>query len=159
MVQKSLFLRATVDPEADIQRGFSGVHNSWINSLDEKEDAIEEAYPDGCSDLPEPRQDSVTGWWCWQPENGLSAFAFHDSSSYQEAMKRVANYGRHLGCVALFAASDYDARLGADGEDLFRNGQFLGWLDLGADYGDVENLLKAHGMQVLAQDEGSAYKP
>lgn len=130
------FLRATLDPEGDITRGFSGVYNSWVSDYEDIAEALEECYPDGDEGLLPPRQDPVTGDWCWDPESGLSAFAFHDESTFRQAMDRVTSYGRHIGEVGVFVSEDYELRSGADGEDLFRPGAFVGWLRLEASYED-----------------------
>ncbi len=133
------FVRATLDPEADLKRGFSGVYNAWCDNLSDIPDAIED-----CTEvnLPTPRQDPVTGWWCWQWEDGLSSFALDDEATFKQAMDRVLSYGEHLGCVALFEADDFDIGKGSDREDLFRDGRFLGWLEFTATFEDVQRLGK-----------------
>ena len=62
---RRFFLRATVDPEGDIRRGFSGVYNAWVDREEQIPEAIEETYPDGANHLLPPRRDPATGWWCW----------------------------------------------------------------------------------------------
>lgn len=154
-----LFLRASVDPEADLRRGFSGVYNSWVDHPSEIEEAVLEAYPDGAAHLPPPRRDPVTGWWCWEPEDGISAFGFEDAEGYAGAMARVLPYGAHLGCLALFAADDFSPGAGADGEDLFRDGTFLGWLRPDDPYERAAALLDSHKPAEAVGDEPDAGAP
>lgn len=47
-------------------------------------------------------------------------------------MERVHGYAAHLGQVAVFQSLDFDIGKGADGEDVFRDGEFMGFVELGA---------------------------
>lgn len=134
--RRIFFVRGTLDPHADLIRNFSCVYNAWVDDEDEIEAAISDTYPDDRSHLLPPRQDPNTGEWCWEPEGGLSSFSFSDEETFKEAMRKVTEYARHLGEVAVFSSEDYDLNAGADGEDLFRNGVFVGWLPLDASYSD-----------------------
>jgi hypothetical protein len=141
--EQRLFLRATLDPETDLIRGFSGVYNSWVDHKDQIEEAVLETYPEGGKHLLPPRQDPVTGWWCWEPEAGLSAFGFSNEEEFIHALKKVTPYGEHLDRIAVFSSYDYNVKAGADREDLFRNGHFLGWIPINARFHDVQKLIKS----------------
>lgn len=137
---ETYFVRATVDPKTDLRRNFSCVNNAFVDRQDEITDAIGDIYPDGSDHLRPPRQDPVTGGWCWEPEAGLSSFAVQDAVSFQQAMRAVRGYASHLGQVGVFASSDFDLGAGSDGEDVFRDGRFVGWLDLDASYDEFRAL-------------------
>lgn len=130
------FLRATIDPMGDLQRGFSCVNNAWVDDVEEIAPAILDHYGEGV-ELNSPRQDPSTGGWCWEPERGLSSFAFHDEESFGSAMERVRPYAQHIGEVGMFASADYDLGCGADGEDVFRNGRFVRFIPIEARYEDL----------------------
>lgn len=130
------FLRATIDPEADLDRNFSCVYNAWVDTEKDIPGAIEDAYPDGDSNLRPPRQDPNTGWWCWDPEIGLSSFAFHDESGFEKAKRSIYPYGKHLSELAVFSSNNYALQAGADGEDVFWNGRFVGWINQESSYSE-----------------------
>ncbi|SOC21568.1 hypothetical protein [Thalassospira xiamenensis] len=132
-----LFLRATIAPEDDVIRNFSGVYNAWVSRVSEIAEAISETYPDGAAHLLPPRQDPVTGDWCWEPEAGLSGFGFDDEASFTEAMNKVMPYAQHIGSIAVFHSGDYDSGKGVDGEDLFRDAEYLGQVELDISYAEL----------------------
>lgn len=130
---KMLFARFTVDPQADLMRGFSGFANSWVSDFAEATNAVarleaEQGLPSGNlrRRLPPPRQDRVTGDWCWAPEAGLSGFAFWTIGGVAPALASVARYGQAGMPYCVFESDDFDIGGGSDGEDIFRGGRFLG---------------------------------
>lgn len=139
------FLRDTSDPQRDLERGFSCEVNSWFSHQ-------EDAEACAASLSTTARQDPSNGMWCGSPEAGLSSFAFHDPQSFTVALERMAG-GDYISQdrLAIFRSSDYDLGAGADGEDCFRNGQFVGWLPLDdqweASWDDVSRLIGGNLME------------
>lgn len=148
------FLRDTSDPERDLRRGFSCEVNSWFSHEDDaKECAERHSASEG------HRQDPETGMWCGSPEPGLSSYAFNDESSFARAMDAIGEY-LSQDRVAIFQSSEYDLGAGADGEDCFRNGRFVGWLDLEDGYATWDDFQRTVGLtesvDATARD-GDAY--
>ena len=81
--------------------------------------------------LIDPMQDPVTGKWCADPELGLSCFAFWDKRTFHIAVSHVMEYAiDDLHGIGVFTSDDFKLGVGADGEDVFRNGTFIGRLPL-----------------------------
>ncbi len=124
------FLRDTRSPEVDLERGFSCNVNAWMNS---EEEAM--AYQERHGGLTHPRYDEKIGRWCADPELGLSSFAFHDEASFNQAMAQMESYA--LENIAVFISDEYDLNAGLDGEDVFRGGSFLKYIQLDSSFADV----------------------
>ncbi len=124
------FLRDTTDPLRDLERGFSCEVNSWFSHREDAEKCARMNSVGG-----QFRQDPVTGQWCGSPEVGLSSYAFHDEGSFEVALSRMQD-GDYISQdrLAVFQSADYELGSGADGEDCFRNGVFVGWLDLDSEW-------------------------
>jgi hypothetical protein len=111
------FLRNTTTPLEDLQRNFSGL--DWVKTYEETvylHKKMKSLYP--------PRFDEINQMWCVDPEYGLSGFAFDDFNSFQEAKRKVINYGFE---VAIFQSSDFFIEGGLDGEDVFRDAILIGY--------------------------------
>jgi len=116
------FLCDTNDPEGDLQRGFSCHIDGWT---DDYAWAVEKAKTKSL--IGRPLQDPKSKRWCFDPERGLSGFAFHDLMSLEEAMRRITSYVGERDRVAVFQSSEYDLGAGADGEDVFSSGRLMGF--------------------------------
>lgn len=123
-----LFLRETNNPEADLQRGFSCHIDGWFENL---EDAKEWQKTHGA--LSEPRQDPWNKKWCADPELGLSSFAVWDKPTFEKAISNLISEGA-TDKVAVFSSQNYELQVGADGEDIFRSGKFIGYIGLETSY-------------------------
>lgn len=123
------FLRDTKNPHNDLVRGFSGYHGTWFDS---KEEAID--YQIYNPSITPPKQDPITGKWCGSPELGLSSLAFRDENTFNKAIERLINNWGATEKIAVFISDDYDLNAGADGEDVFRNGDFLFYIDINCTY-------------------------
>jgi hypothetical protein len=118
------FLRDTADPDGDLQRNFSCYAGTWTA---DHQEAVELAKTSSL--LRKPLQDPKSKLWCYSPERGLSSFAFHDLASLRHAYQQVMSefYVGGGDKVAVFTSREYELRAGADGEDVFRNGRFIGY--------------------------------
>ena len=103
------FLRNTLDPERDLERGFSCHIDGWRKTPDDH-------IPPHA--LRAPVQDPHTRLWCVDPEPGLSSFACWDEPSFKKAMQDIDIYVVEPR-IAVFRSSDYERHAGADGEDVF----------------------------------------
>ena len=121
------FLRNTMDPERDLERGFSSHIDGWRKTPEQNPSAIRK-----------PVQDPHTKLWCVDPELGLSSFACWDESSFEKAMMHIEPYAVE-DKIAVFQSINYDLGAGADGEDVFRDGEFLGWIEWGSKWEDLLN--------------------
>lgn len=120
------FLRDTANPKTDLARGFSCHTHGWCSTEQEAR-----AFQQKRGALRPPIQDPVSGNWCADPELGLSGFAFWSESSFYMAVGKIEGYAlSELHGLAVFASDDYDLDAGADGEDVFRNGRFIGRVSL-----------------------------
>ena len=130
------FLRNTLDPEGDLVRGFSCHIDGWT---DDQAFAVQQAKTKSLTG--KPRQDPRTRKWCFDPEPGLSSFHFYDIPSLQKAVERIGIYAFD-GELGLFTSTDYNLGVGTDGEDVFRGGEFLGFVPWDADeIARITNLL------------------
>ncbi len=141
------FLRWTNNPNDDIKRNFSGHMQAWFNTKQEAFDDYEKEKAKG-RDLPfEPKQDPVSGMWNSDPEWGISGYLFNSENMYNQAMEQIMeiawhhqeNNGQDL---ALFSAEQIGDSQGYDGEELFRNLTFLGYIEPGAKYQEALNRIK-----------------
>jgi hypothetical protein len=131
------FLRDTANPKTDLARGFSCHTHGWCST---EVEAREFQRKHGA--LRPPIQDPVSGNWCADPELGLSAFAFWDEASFHKAIRNIEGYAlSELHGLAVFASADYDLGAGADGEDVFRNGRFLGRVSLEPEWEEALSLI------------------
>lgn len=119
------FLRNTTDPERDLGRGFSCHVDGWRKTPEHNPSA-----------LRKPLQDPDTKLWCVDPELGLSSFACWDEPSFARAMKEIEIYAVEPE-IAVFRSMDYDLHAGADGEDVFRDGEFVGFIEWGSSWTDL----------------------
>lgn len=120
-----LFIRDTKDPEGDVKRNFSCYSGSWVDSEEEALNMQHES-----SALTSPKQDPKTGLWCYDPEFGLSGYCVLDENNYEKAIHSLySSHGYVGGKLAVFASSNYYLGGGADGEDVFSDANFLGWVD------------------------------
>lgn len=130
------FLRVTGTPERDLERGFSCYEGCWWET---KQDALDDQQ-DHVTLIP--RQDPHTQLWCSVPEDGLSAFGFWDEQTFTDAVELIQDYIRSDE-VAIFVSNDYTFATGSDGEDLFRNGRFLGYLPIPPKWEEMQKLIPA----------------
>ncbi len=123
-----IFLRDTIDPQRDLERGFSCHIDGWV-------DTEAEAWKRRSDAITDPKQDIHTGKWCADPELGLSSFACWDNKTYKKAIENLFSNSKDF---AVFVSNDYDLKSGADGEDVFRNGTFIGWANYDTRWADVK---------------------
>ena len=131
------FFRNTNTPHKDIERNFSGYAGTWVKS-EEEALYMQTLNPGGY--LSKPKQDPHTKLWCWDPELGLSGFSFYDERTFNIAKLQIKKYIT-LNEIAVFSSSDYDLDAGADGEDAFRNANFLFYFDIDKSYDEFIKLL------------------
>ena len=122
------FLRVTMDPDRDLHRDFSCHVDDWRKEPEHNLKKSQKAL-----------QDPDTKLWCINPELGLSAFACHDEPSFVKAMKRLEIYAPER--VAVFRSNDYDLNAGHDDEDVFRDGEFIDWIDWDGTWNDLLDLV------------------
>lgn len=117
------FLRATTDPRRDLDRGFACVGDHWFDSFEEALD-----WQDSQGSMffqSPPREDPHTRKWCGDPELGLSGKAFRNITEFKQVLRKVTPEGSRLG---VFSSTTYDLHTGLDGNDVFRPGEFVGWI-------------------------------
>ena len=83
--------------------------------------------------MSEPKYDEYSNRWCADPELGLSSFYFDDEESFKKAMTRMEQYAFD-DKIALFTSNDYDIGAGLDGEDVFRNGELIKYINWNTSY-------------------------
>lgn len=129
MLSRMFFLRQTDHPTDDIARGFSCNVNGWVGSMEEA--VAEREARGGDSAFVGPAfQDPANGLWCFDPEPGLFSFGFHDERSFDMVKERIASYVyEEAQRVAVFESDDFDLDAGLDGEDVFRKGAFLFYIE------------------------------
>jgi len=134
-----LFPRDTADPDGDLGRGFSGYSGAWFATLDDGLDWRQWHPHDAIHPV---RQDPVTGLWCANPEWGLSALAVRDAASFGRQLHRLCGeWGAGCRPLAVFESGISQMSSGADGEDCFRGGRFLGFVPPEATWDDVAGLV------------------
>ncbi|GIV44005.1 MAG: hypothetical protein KatS3mg035_1128 [Bacteroidia bacterium] len=127
--QEMYFIRNTSAPEADLKRNFSC--HVWKQT---EQEAIE--YQKAHGALTKPKYDEYSNRWCADPELGLSSFAFNDEKSFKEAMVKIEQYA-YDDKIALFISNDYDLDAGLDGEDVFRNGRFIKYINWNTTFNEI----------------------
>jgi len=125
-----IFFRDTENPIADLERGLS-CNFAELEYTDDYKEAIELNKKYTTWGI-KPFWDNYQKKYCIDPERGLSSYCFEDNI---EDFKHNLNslYGVSGACrdkLAIFKSNDYTLQGGWDDEDLFRNGEFLGWFDV-----------------------------
>lgn len=142
-----LFLRWSSSPEDDIKRNFSGHMQAWVDTEEEAWKRRNEEEKDGRNFLYEPKYDSITGMWNYDPEWGISGYNFKDEKSFNKAMTEIEEIAWHHKDnnnqeLCLFTASEINYNSGYDGEDLFRDIEFISYIDEDITYDDIKKMLK-----------------
>lgn len=141
------FLRWSSSPEDDVKRNFSGHMQAWVDTEEEAWKRREEEERDGKTFLYEPKYDSITGMWNYDPEWGISGYVFKDEESFNNAMESIEEIAWHhkdnnSQDLCLFTASEVSYDSGYDGEDLFRDIEFISYVDEDMTYDDIKKLLE-----------------
>ena len=118
------FLRITDDPNSDIERNFSCNANVWFEEI---EDAIE--YQESENINTEIKKDIVNNLFCANIEDGLSGFVIEDEIDFRTIINKLKSvYGISVTDIAVFKSKNYKLNSGSDGEDLFKDADFLFYL-------------------------------
>lgn len=118
------FLRITDNPTADIERNFSCNTNAWFEEI---EDAIE--YQESENINSEIKKDTVNNLFCANIEDGLSGFVIENEIGFRNIINKLKSvYGISLTDIAVFKSKNYKLNSGTDGEDLFKDADFLFYL-------------------------------
>jgi hypothetical protein len=136
------FLRFTRNASEDLQRGWSCHNHGWARTEQAANEFARKYRTRGV------KFDPVNKIYCAMPEDDLSSFAFHDEATYQQAKNNVSGYGSTS--VGLFSSNNYSLGAGEDGEDVFRDGQFHGYVDLRLSY---EKLMQQLGQLPIQTQE------
>ncbi len=139
------FLRWTSSPEDDKIRNFSGHLQCWVDSEEECYNA-REREGDRHYDS-EPKMDPVSGMWNYDPEWGISGYYFNDEKSFNDAMENIKDISwfhkeDNNQDLCLLQAKEIQSNSGYDGEDLFRDIDFISYIDENTTYDQIKNLLK-----------------
>lgn len=141
------FLRWTHSPEDDEKRNFSGHMQSWVNTEEEAwESRNDEIENENREFSHEPKKDPVSGMWNYDPEWGVSGYLFKDEESFNNAMENIKDiswYHRddNKQELALFSASEIGGEHGYDGEELFRNINFIDYVDENTTYEQIRYII------------------
>ena len=144
------FLRWTSDPQGDIKRNFSGHMQAWFNSKEEAYKDYEEEKLKGRYLPFEPKYDPVEDMWNSDPEWGVSGYLFSDEKTLNEALEKIKDIEWHHKetmnqDLGVFSANEIGPYEGYDGEELFRDISFIGYIDIDDSPQDILkkiNLLK-----------------
>lgn len=118
------FLRITDNPIADIKRNFSCNTNAWFEDI---EDAIE--YQKSENINTEIKKDIANNLFCANIENGLSGFFIENEVGFRNIINKLKSvYGISVTDIAVFKSRNYKLNSGTDGEDLFKDADFLFYL-------------------------------
>ncbi len=130
-----IFFRKTLHPLEDLKRNWSCHQGGWFQTEEEAVNFYknEDGHLVG---LMPPKKDDSRDMWCGLPEDGLSGFVIRNEDDYEKYLDILVNEYRAKNSIAVFESSDYDLGNGSDGEDLFRGGTFLFFLDINSTYHD-----------------------
>ena len=118
------FLRITDDTNGDIERNFSCNTNAWFEEI---EDAIE--YQESENINTEIKKDIVNNLFCANVEDGLSGFVIENEVDFRNIINKLKSvYGISVTDIAVFKSKNYKLNSGTDGEDLFKDADFLFYL-------------------------------
>jgi len=143
------FLRWTSDPQGDLRRNWSGHLQAWFNSEEEAfkdyKNRVEKGHQSADN---KPKQDPNTGDWNAEPEWGISAYAFNNKKTFEIAKNQIDEIGwfHQEGrgqYLVLFKSNNWQSQMGWDGEDLFKDGIIVGYLDKNATFEDVNDLIQS----------------
>lgn len=139
MAERFFILRDTINPDGDLQRGFSGNVNAWFDSRERAQ-----AYADANGVELSVKQCPISKKWCGDPEKGLSGYAFSNETELSKAMESIATYveWRDNPTLTVFASNEVEKGVGLDGEDVFREGWKVITLAYPFTWSDFEAALK-----------------
>ena len=125
------FVRYTNSPLEDLEVGFSCNGGCLVKEFNK---AVSCQKNFGV--VSTPKYDKYKKLWCYDPEIGLTGFGFDNEVEYEFAMRRMYD----IICeesMGLFKSDDYDYHAGLNYEDVFRNGIFLGFINVDMSYEDI----------------------
>lgn len=143
--EEVLFLRWTTDPLEDIKRNFSGHLQAWFDTEEEALEDIEAQYGEN-SDI-KPKYDPINQMWNSDPEWGLSGYGLKDEQGFNLAMESIREISwfhkeDRQQDLAVFKSKNFQNGTGFDGEDLFKDAIFIGFLEDTSTYDDFLKLIK-----------------
>jgi len=119
-----IFFRKSRNPKNDLIRNFSCYHNAYF---DEYEDALKYFKTEATFSQP-ITQDPITKKWCGHVESGLSGYIVRNEEEFDFILNELKIFYPHLQDIeeiSVFKSNDYYLEDGSDGEDTFRNAEYL----------------------------------
>lgn len=134
------FLRWTNSPQDDVKRNFSGHMQCWVNT---EEECWSARKREGNRQYEfDPKKDPVSGMWNYDPEWGISGYLFFDEKTFNESINKINDISWYHNDdlnqdLALFKSYELGDINGYDGEELFRNIEFISYIDSDISYNDI----------------------
>lgn len=138
--ETEIFFRKSRNPQHDLIRNFSCYHNAYF---DEYKDALK-YFKKEATFSQEVKQDPVTKKWCGHVESGLSGYIVRNKKEFNFAIDELKKFYPHLQDIkkiSVFNSNDYYLEDGSDGEDTFRDANYLFDIPLTIKYKDFLSLL------------------
>jgi len=135
-----IFFRKSRNPKNDLIRNFSCYHNAYFDNYD---DAFKYFKTEATFSQP-ITQDPITKKWCGHVESGLSGYIVRNEEDFDFAIDELTRFYPHLqdiGEISVFMSNDYYLEDGSDGEDTFKNAEYLFNIPLDISYSTYLKLI------------------
>jgi hypothetical protein len=139
--KSEIFFRKSRNPQYDLIRNFSCYHDAYF---DDYIDALKHFETESTFSQP-IAQDPITKKWCGHVESGLSGYIVGNEEDFNFALDELTGFYPHLQDIkeiSVFISDDYYLEDGSDGEDTFKNAEYLFNIPLNISYNEYVNKLK-----------------